>query len=138
MRKYDKELGDYLEECAPTMFTIMSVIRELIVAISLVHESGHVYNDIKMENVMIKKYKNPSTRFYIKLIDYGFVTKYTDDAGNHLKPGKVNFFKGNLLFSSVSTLNFNVPSRKDDLISLCYLMLYLFNGGKLPLFDTDH
>ena len=36
------------------------------------------------------------------------------------------------MFASPSTLAFNAPSRKDDLISVCYIVIFLLNGCCLP------
>jgi tRNA A-37 threonylcarbamoyl transferase component Bud32 len=44
-----------------------------------VHESGHVYNDLKLENVMIEG-------DLVFLVDFGLATKYVDDDGIHLPP----------------------------------------------------
>jgi hypothetical protein len=41
-------------------------------------------------------------------------------------------FKGNISFSSLGQMNFESTSRKDDLISLTYLMIVLLNGFKFP------
>ena len=35
------------------------------------------------------------------------------------------------MFSSVNMFEFLVPSRRDDLIALCYMLVYLFNDGKV-------
>jgi hypothetical protein len=59
-------------------------------------------------------------------------TKYVDEDGNHLPNDEMEKFKGNLIFATLNTLNFNRPSRKDDLISLCYLLFNMLNGGDLP------
>jgi hypothetical protein len=59
-------------------------------------------------------------------------TNYLDNAGEHLPDEEVASFNGNLAFASLNTLNFKRPSRKDDLISLCYLLISLLNGGVLP------
>ena len=42
-------------------------------------------------------------------------------------------FCGNLIFASLDVLKFNRPSRKDDLLMLCYFLIYLLNGGEMPL-----
>ena len=60
-------------------------------------------------------------------------TKYLDDDGKHKPKDEMKEFKGNLIFASHSVVCFNRPSRKDDLISLLYFMLFLLNGGQLPL-----
>ena len=32
-------------------------------------------------------------------------------------------------------MSFQVTTRKDDMISLCYVVCYLLNGFKIPLFN---
>ena len=39
------------------------------------------------------------------------------------------------MFSSLNVLKFQTPSRRDDLISLCYLLSYLLNEGHLKDMD---
>ena len=73
----------------------------------------------------------------VLLIDYGLVSKYVDEDGKHLpKLSNIDTFKGNLQFSSLNTLNFNLPTRKDDLISLCYLLITMLNAGQMPFLQT--
>jgi serine/threonine protein kinase len=46
----------------------------------MVHRTGHVLNDIKLDNIMIHKSEEKDV-FRVLLIDYGMVTKYTDKDG---------------------------------------------------------
>ena len=48
---------------------------------------------------------------------------------------KVKCFRGNIVFASLETMNFKVPTFKDDLISLCYLTLAMLNNGEPPFID---
>ena len=41
---------------------------------------------------------------------------------------KERFFQGNLIFASKHCFNLVTHSRRDDLISLAYLLLYLIDG----------
>ena len=85
---------------------------------------------------MVKQRKDEKTTQRdpkIVLVDYGMAMKYTDSNGNHLPPSKMTHFQGNLVFASVDVLSFNRPSRKDDLIMLCYLLISLLNRNDLPL-----
>ena len=41
-------------------------------------------------------------------------------------------FKGNIIYSSFNQMVFKNTSRRDDLISLTYLLLTLLNGFKIP------
>ena len=38
---------------------------------------------------------------------------------------------GNMMFASVNAFNFKPTSRRDDLISLSYLLIYLLNPNQL-------
>ena len=50
----------------------------------------------------------------------------------------VPVFKGNMAFASLNQLEFKTPSRRDDMISLCYLLSFLLNNGKFKgiVFDA--
>ena len=61
--------------------------------------------------------------------------KFIDKDGNHLKNKVMSKFSGNLAFASLNVLLFNRPSRKDDLIMLCYFLIYLLNGAEIPFLN---
>ena len=63
----------------------------------------------------------------IVLIDYGYASYYRDNNGIHFSEDKDDKFQGNILFASLNRLNFIKPSRRDDLYSLCKMMIYLLN-----------
>jgi hypothetical protein len=54
-----------------------------------------------------------------------------DEEGNHIKLVKEDLFKGNFIFASVNALNYITQSRRDDFISLCYMLVY-FIDADLP------
>lgn len=69
------------------------------------------------------------------LIDFDCATPFIDfKTGKHIKEGKVDFIKGDYMFASLNRLNFRATSRKDDLIGLCYLMIFMINVNRLPDF----
>ena len=84
---------------------------------------------------ILKVPKEMTEKVQVKLIDYGLASRYLDKYGNHLEQKEEPTFKGNLLFSSTNALEFKTPSRRDDLISLCYMMIFILNGGEFPLID---
>ena len=61
------------------------------------------------------------------LIDLGYTTKFMDRSKNHMPPSDTNFFKGNLMFSSVNQMEFKTTSRRDDMISAFYMMITVLN-----------
>ena len=73
------------------------------------------------------------------LIDFGFSTRYKDrKSGEHIKQKEVEKFKGNMIFGSVNQLNFLTTSRRDDLISLFYLIVFLLNKGQMNGIDLEN
>lgn len=70
------------------------------------------------------------------LMDLSKITPYVDfKSGRHLKQQKLSTLNIDYMFSSLDAVMFKSTSRKDDLVSLCNLMIFMLNGGKLPLFD---
>ena len=67
----------------------------------------------------------------VHIIDFGFAFSYLNKEGQHLDQLQTENFNGNLFYSSLNQLNFNSQSRRDDLISLSYMISSLLNEGKL-------
>ena len=66
----------------------------------------------------------------IHLIDYGLTAKFMKN-GKLLKQYEIDHFRGNMMFASVNQLKFLTTSRVDDLMSLCYMLVYLLNNKNL-------
>ena len=72
----------------------------------------------------------------MKLIDFGYATRYIDESSKkHIKNQRLDEFRGNGEFASVNQLNLNSTSRRDDLISLYYLLVYILKIGNTPGFN---
>ena len=65
----------------------------------------------------------------LRLVDFGLVSNYHDEEGNHIKQELCDKFKGSMLFASQHVFNFYITSRRDDLISLCYILIYLIDDS---------
>jgi len=91
------------------------------------HGIGIVHNDLKLSNIMVGDANGPALN-RITLIDFSLSTSFYDSEGNHIKEAQNALGKGNQAFSSFSCLNGINTCRKDDLISLVYIMLYLQSG----------
>lgn len=69
-------------------------------------------------------------KYELSIVDFGFATPFVDKNGNdHIEKTNVNAFRGNLVFSSLHQLKFKTTSRRDDMISLFYLLVYLLKNG---------
>ena len=70
----------------------------------------------------------------VTLIDFGYAQTFINEDGKHIAHDEeIGFFQGNLMFSSVHQMNFKKTSRRDDLISLAYLLIYSLNNFSFPL-----
>lgn len=65
------------------------------------------------------------------MVDFGLTTCYNDEKGNHIEEGIPDKFKGSMLFASKNAFKFEMTSRRDDLIALCYLLIYLIDENQL-------
>ena len=61
----------------------------------------------------------------IYIIDFGLSTFYFNDDGEHIENTKINSIVGSLKFSSIFVNQLNTPSRRDDIISIFYILLLL-------------
>ena len=62
------------------------------------------------------------------LTDLDHCSDYLTDDGLHISEGSVDNFKGNLVLASVNALLFRKLSRRDDLLTLTYLLIYMLQG----------
>lgn len=114
----------------------------------IIHESGYIYNDLKLHNIMLdnnvsipKQKQDPLRNIFrendLKLVDFGLASRWRDrKTGEHIVPSIATMFRGNLYFSSVNQLKCMKPSRRDDLHSLAYLLLFMINEGLIPSIDS--
>lgn len=101
--------------------------------LSILHELGFVHNDLKLDNILVG-HKDPSL---IYLIDFGLTCKYLEADGTHSKKKYIEKFSGNFLFASLNSCRGNNKSRRDDIQSLMYIMVYLLNKNYLPWSDFN-
>ena len=96
-----------------------------------------MFNNLKLDNILIGTGNENDPLKNLKLVDFGLSTPYfkgiknTDKLSDiHIKCGYCRF-KGNLDFSSYNAFNEINLSRRDDLISLVYILIYLTSGKSL-------
>ena len=101
---------------------------QILKRIKTLHENNYIHRDIKPENFTIglKKFKNT-----IYMIDYGLTRKFCDSHKNHIPYKEGKHLTGTALYASIYTHKGIEQSRRDDLESLGYMMIY-FLKGELP------
>ena len=111
--------------------------KQMVQIIQAVHERGFVHRDIKPPNFMIgiKKNENNEDENSDKLflIDFGMARTYIDDNTNAHRSNKIRTtgIIGTPRYVSIHVHDGCEPSRRDDLISMMYVLVYLAKG-RLP------
>ena len=101
-----------------------------------------MHRDIKLDNILLHSNNWESIESsLVTVIDLSLSAGFLDKDGNHLPLKKEESFNGNMIFSSENIMNLNskyylrlkftAPSRRDDMMSLMYLIIYL-KEGSLP------
>jgi len=122
---YEQQYKYYLKDVLKYMITIVETIEKI-------HEKSVIHRDIKPENFMISlsqpQENEPSKKLHI--IDFGLSRVYIKD-GQHI-PNKPNTpIVGTMRYISTHIHEGNVYSRRDDIISILYVIIYLLKG-RLP------
>lgn len=99
---------------------------QIIERLKFIHSKYIIHRDIKPENFMFG-YDDP---FIIYLIDFGLSKKYRSSrTGKHVKFSVPKRITGTARFSSLNSLRGCQVSRRDDLESAAYVIIYLMRGG---------
>lgn len=94
--------------------------------------------DLKPDNIMIGSSNLSSEKSsLVYLVDFGISKSYLDDNFDHVSFKEKVPFVGNYLFASKNAFLEVEQSRRDDLISLCYLLTVLLNG-EIPVWLRDN
>jgi serine/threonine protein kinase len=118
MTLYECSLYDYRKKGIATEEYIFKIIWLLLDIFENIHKNWVVHRDIKPHNFMIKNGE-------IFLIDFGLATFYIDDKGEHRLDEEMTEIVGSPYFTSIRIHEGHRYSRRDDLISLGYVILYL-------------
>jgi len=108
---------------------ITMIAIQILERIKHIHSQNILYCDISPNNfaIGIGRFQN-----IIYMTNFNSAKKYTkEDNLNHIKFNKSNNSIGNYIFSSINALRGIELSRRDDLESLGYILIY-FLKGELP------
>lgn len=130
-------LGSPLSHYLKTTFSLKSVLMiadQMLSRLEYFHRKGFVHRDIKPQNILIGL-GNASNILY--LIDFGLSVPYCDlSTGQHIPYSDDNMLVGTARFSSINSQLGIKQTRRDDLESLGYTLLYFANGN-LPWMNVE-
>jgi len=118
MPLYECSLQEYCKKNVLTTEKISRIMLQCLQIIESIHEKYILHRDIKPDNFMVKEGE-------LFLIDFGFSSFYVQDEKQHIPFSTYENIIGTPKFVSYHIHNGCEPSRRDDLISIGYIYLYL-------------
>ena len=102
---------------------------QMISRIEFLHSKGFIHCDLKPENFVIYLDNN---NIIVDLIDFGLAEPYINlKSKEHIKDKEKKGHKGNMDYCSINSHLQLTLSRRDDIESLAYCLIFLWEG-KLP------
>jgi|SaaInlStandDraft_5_1057022.scaffolds.fasta_scaffold10223_5 serine/threonine protein kinase len=111
---------------------VLNVGLQLLSRIEMFHNEGLIHRDIKPDNFLIDRKTN-----IIYIIDFGLAKRYLDISGNHVLLENGRKITGTARYVSPNVHSGLSPSRRDDIESIVYLLIYLLSGS-LPWQKIKH
>lgn len=141
MPQYEMNLKEYLNQLQGVnkIEKIVEVAIKLTSIFKYTHCAKRTFNDLKLENIMVDTQGNMEADPKVFLIDFGFAQKYVKkDGKQHISDKEVvQVFQGNMVFASARQMAFLMTSRKDDLVSLFYMLIFMLNDRNLWVGTKD-
>ena len=134
MQLLGKSLEDIFEKILykqkMPIHSVCNIAIQIIDILEQIHNKNYIHRDIKPSNFLFGN--NSFNNNIIYLIDFGLAKKYREsNNAEHYEIKEENKLIGTARFASINAMEGLSQSRRDDLESLGYMLIY-FLKGKLP------
>lgn len=121
-----KQIPSYTKDVTQYLISMIQIIKR-------VHDAGVVHRDIKPENFMIslpstEQKKQESSEKTLHIIDFG-LSRFYMKGDKHVINTYDKSIVGTMRYISKHIHEGNVYSRRDDIISIMYVVIYLLKGN---------
>lgn len=128
----DNSLEGFLNKCGGkfTLKTVLMLADQMISTLECLHRHYYIHRDLKPENFMMGV---GDKRSIVYLIDFGLSKRYIDVKNDftHIPYKNHKSMTGTARYASINSLAGVEQSRRDDMESLGYILVY-FLKGHLP------
>jgi serine/threonine protein kinase len=112
--------------------TTLNFGEQMISRIEYVHSKNYLHRDIKPNNFNLGSYSRKFNDNTVYIVDFGLSKEYVDlDTKQHYEYKEGRSFVGTPRYASINTHIGIRQSRRDDLESIIYVLIY-FMKGELP------
>ncbi|OXA38975.1 casein kinase I isoform X2 [Folsomia candida] len=121
-------LSDLFELCEKRFCvkTVLLLADQMIAILQYIHSKGIVHRDIKPDNFLMGVGDKCDQ---VHLVDFGLSNRFLDSQGQHTPYTEGNPMAGTARYASINAHTGIEPSRRDDLESLGYLLVYFLKKG---------
>ena len=115
---------DYGEQMS--LKVVVHLALQMLTIVEEIHTSGIIHCDLKPANFLLKTNARQISELY--LIDFGLAKSFLDEKSRHVTIKTNEPMVGTIRYMSLNTHHGLTASRRDDLESIGYILLFLYHG----------